>query len=228
MTLRVTMVLALAGVAMAGGVHAQEALYGKQPPRGSAFVRFVNATPGAAVVTTDFQDELHLGAATGDRVGPYTVVERAAARSLTITAKEGGHEGHLTYKAAADGYVTILLQQAASGAVTFVPITDQAEFNQTRARLAFYNAAAGCASAGVGLDPNGPAVFQDVASGATRSRTVNPVQATIRANCAGQPGPTLALSGMDLGASYSIWLMQPGAAAILFMAPDVQAKYKPR
>ena len=220
--------LVVAAAMLAGGVHAQEALYGKQPPRGSAFVRFVNAAPGAAVVTTDFQDDLHLGAGTGDRVGPYTVVERAAARSLSITAKEGGHEGHFTYKAAADGYVTILLEQAPNGAISFVPIVDQAEFNQTRARLAFYNAVPSCATAGIGLDPGGPAVFQDVASGATRSRTVNPVQATVRANCAGQPGPTLALSGMDLGASYSIWLMQRGAAPILFMAPDVSAKYKPR
>ena len=228
MRMRATMVLAVAATMMAGGVHAQEALYGKQPPRGSAFVRFVNATPGAATVTADFQDDMHLGTGTADRVGAYTVVEKAAARTLTIMAKEGGHEGRFTYRAAADGYVTIMLQQAASGAVTFVPITDQAEFNQTRARLAFYNAAPGCASAGVGLDPSGPAVFQDVAAGATRSRTVNPVQATIRANCAGAPGPTLALSGMDLGASYSIWLMQPAGAPILFMAPDVSAKYKPR
>ena len=228
MRVRATLYLAVAVATMAAGARGQEALYGKQPPRGSAFVRFVNATPGAAVVTTDFQDELHLGAGTADRVGAYTVVERAAARSLTITVKEGGHEGRFTYKAAADGYATILLQQTANGAVAFVPITDQAEFNQTRARLAFYNAAPTCASAGVGLDPSGPAVFQDVATGTTKSRTVNPVQATVRATCAGQPGPTVALSGMDLGASYSIWLMQPEGKAVLFMAPDVSAKYKPR
>jgi alginate O-acetyltransferase complex protein AlgF len=147
---------------------------------------------------------------------------------LTFAAKEGGHEGHFTYKAAADGYVTIVMEQSPAGSITFTPIVDQAEFNQTRARLAFYNAAPGCASATLGLDPSGPAVFQDVASGATKSRTVNPVQATVRASCAGQPGPTLALGGMDLGASYSIWLMQPDGKPILFMTPDVSAKYKPR
>jgi hypothetical protein len=227
MTLRATIVAFLIMSSVAA-LHAQEALYGKQPPRGSAFVRLVNATPAAAVVATDFQAETHLGATGADRVAPYAVVERAAERSLTFTAKEGGHEGHFTYKAAADGYVTIVMEQSPAGSITFTPIVDQAEFNQTRARLAFYNAAPGCASATLGLDPSGPAVFQDVASGATKSRTVNPVQATVRASCAGQPGPTLALGGMDLGASYSIWLMQPDGKPILFMTPDVSAKYKPR
>jgi hypothetical protein len=227
MKLRATIVAVLIISSGATG-HAQEALYGKQPPRGSAFVRLVNATPAAAIVTTDFQAETRLGAGATDRIAPYAVVERAAERTLTFTVKEGGHEGHFTYKAAADGYVTIVMQQTPAGAVTFVPIVDQAEFNQTRARLAFYNAAPGCASAALALDPSGPAVFQDVASGATRSRTVNPVQATVRATCAGQPGPTLALGGMDLGASYSIWLMQPDGKAMLFMTPDVSAKYKPK
>ena len=224
MTLRATMIAA-ALIASAGAAHAQEALYGKQPPRGSAFVRLVNATPGAVAVTTDFQAEAHLGAGTADRVTPYEVVEKAATRTLTLTAKEGGHEGHFTYKAAADGYVTIVMQQNAAGAIVFVPIVDQAEFNQTRARLAFYNTAPACAAATLGLDPSGPAVFQDVATGTTKSRTVNPVQATVRASCA-QPGPTVALGGMDLGASYSVWLMQPDSKAILFMTPDALAKYK--
>jgi hypothetical protein len=227
MILRATIVAALVA-ASAGAAQAQEALYGKQPPRGSAFVRLVNATPGAAAVTADFQAEAHLGAGTTDRVTPYAVVEKAAGRTLTFTAKEGGHEGHFSYKAAADGYVTIVMEQTPAGAIIFIPIVDQAEFNQTRARLAFYNAAPGCASATLGLDPGGPAVFQDVAAGTTKSRTVNPVQATVRATCAAQPGPAVALGGMDLGASYSVWLMQPESKAILFMTPDVLAKYQPK
>jgi hypothetical protein len=227
MTLRATLI-ATALISSAGALHAQEALYGKQPPRGSAFVRLVNATPAAATVTTDFEAEAHLGAGSTDRVTPYEVVEKAADRSLTFTAKAGGHEGHFTYKAAADGYVTIVMQQTSAGAITFVPIVDQAEFNQTRARLAFYNAAPACASATLGLDPSGPAVFQDVATGTTKSRTVNPVQATVRATCTAQPGPTVALGGMDLGASYSVWLMQPDGKSVLFMTPDVLAKYKPK
>jgi hypothetical protein len=231
MTLCAKMVAALIGasIATAGGAAlAQEALYGKQPPRGSAFVRLVNATPAAAAITTDFQGEVHLGTAAADRVAPYTVVEKAADHPLTITVKEGGHEGHLTYKAPADGYVTIVVDQDPAGLVTLTPIVDQAEFNQTRARLAFYNAAPACASATLAVDPGGPAVFDGVAPATTKSRTVNPVQATVRANCAGKPGPTLALGGMQLGASYSIWLIQPGSEAVLFLTPDVSAKYKPK
>ncbi len=221
-------ILCVLGGIFAGAPHAQEALYGKQPPHGSAFVRFANTTPGAAMVSTDFQADLHLGLAPGERVSPYAVVEKAADRSLTITVKEGGHEGRLTYKAPADGYVTIVVEQDSGGNVVFVPIVDQADFNQTRARLAFYNAASGCASATLALDPSGPAVFQNVASGTTKSRTVNPVQATVRAACADSPGPTLALGGMELGASYSIWLIRPGADAMLFLTPDVSARYKPK
>jgi hypothetical protein len=223
--------LALAIALAAGAVapaHAQDALYGKQPPHGSAFVRLVNALPAAVTITTDFQAEAHLGTSPTDRVAPYTVVERAAERTLTITAKQGARTGRLNYKAPADGYVTLAVEADPGGNITIMPIVDQAEFNQTRARLAFYNLAPGCASATLGLDPSGPAVFQGLPNGSTKSRTVNPVQATVRATCSASAGPTLALAGMELGASYSIWLMQPGADMTLFLTPDVSARYKPQ
>ncbi len=226
--LRALAVAAVGLLASRGGAYGQEALYGKQPPHGSAFVRFVNATPGPVTITSDFEQDVHLGTAAADRVAQYAVVERAADRTLHASAGADGGSGRLEYQAPADGYVTILLERGAGGELTFVPIVDQAEFNQTRARLAFYNAAPTCSSASLVLDPGGAAVFQGVVNGSTKSRTVNPVQATVRAACTDGPGPTLSLAGMELGASYSIWLIQPGAAATLFLTQDSTARYKPQ
>lgn len=207
--------------------HAQEALYGKQAPRGSAFIRFANATAQAVTVSTEFTAETHLGTEPGDRVAPYTAVERASERSLTILAKVGAQEARLTYKLTPDSYATIVLEPGADGAVTIVPIVDQADFNQTRARLAFYNAAPACPAAALVLQPSGPAVFQDVPTGATRSRAINPVQASVRVDCGATPGPSTALAGLEVGNSYSLWFIQPGDMAALFATPDVSARYNP-
>lgn len=207
---------------------AQETLYGKQPPPGSAFVRFVNATPNPIAVDASFHLELQLGATEPSRVAPYTVVEKAGTHPFTVNAKGQGHETRIDYKAAPGSYVTLAVGQDSKGALSITPIVDHAEFNQARARLAFYNIAPSCTSAALTLDPTGPVVFQDVATGTTKSRTINPVQAMVQASCADKPGPSLMLSGVEAGSSYSIWLIQSGTEMTLSMTPDISSKYKPK
>ena len=219
---------ALAFGAGPGAACAQEALYGKQPPIGSAFIRVVNATAAPLSIEMDDFGAMQLGAGQGDRVAPFRVVEDAAKHPVHVTAKQGGADAILTYPAPPNGTATILVEPGEGGRLVLRPVVDQVEFNQVRARLAFYNAAPGCAAASLAMEPAGTAVFDNVAAGTTKSRTVNPVQATLRAQCGGQSSPDLALAGMAIGSSYSIWLMQPGSEPLLFLTKDAAAPYKPR
>lgn len=207
---------------------AQETLYGKQPPPGSAFVRFVNATPNPVAIDASFHLALQLGVSGPDRVAPYAVVEEAGERSFAVNAKGNGHETQINYKAMAGSYVTLAVEQDPSGSLSITPIVDHADFNQTRARLAFYNIAPDCTSAELKLSPDGPVVFQDVATGTTKSRTINPAQALVQASCATRSGPSLMLGGIEAGSSYSIWLIHSDPEMTLLMTPDRSSQYKPR
>lgn len=208
--------------------RAQETLYGKQPPRGSTYVRFVNALPTPVTIKANFQADTRLGTSTADRVQAYAVVEQAGERLLSVTVKDGAQEGSLEFKVKPDGYVTVALEPGPGGKIVVIPIVDQAEFNQTRARVSFYNVTPACPAASLVLNAGGAVVFQGVATGAVKSRTVNPVQALVRAICAEEPASSLMLQGLEVGSSYSIWLVQPSAKAELFLTSDILAPYKPK
>ena len=205
---------------------AQEALYGAQPPAGSAYVRFANATaapiemmaPGLPNQTMDTTD--------ATRITPYAVVEKVAGRKIAASFRTGGHTSTAELTVAPDGFATVLLRTAPDGGVMATVALEGADFNQAKARLSFYNATPSCPAAGVSVVPAGTAVFADIAAGSSKSRSVNPVTATIRAACTGAAAPDLALSGMEVGGSYSVWLMQPAGQSIAFVSRDATLPYK--
>lgn len=230
---------------------AQEALYGAQPPPGAAFVRFVNAAGGEVAVHPDFLPPLRLGVSGVERVGAYAVVDRVAARPLAVSVQQGARTAHASLSVVPGSYLTVLVMPAPGDAVAAVPVVDAAGYNQARARLVFYNAAADCPGGGLALTPSGPAVFADVAPGTAKSRSVSPVKASLRATCAASaalglapglepgsgpdpgpdPGPdsgiAVELDGMEAGGSYSIWLMQPGGVPMAFVTRDKTLPYQP-
>jgi len=206
---------------------AQNQVYDPLPPPGSAYVRFVNALGGAVVLRPDFLPPQQLGTASLQRVTQYLVVENVAGRNLVVDAQEGERSGRITLHAEPGSFVTVIVQQAAGQALTAVPVVDHTDFNQSRARLSFYNATPDCADASLVLEPSGPAVFQTVAPGTAKARTVNPVTATVRAACAGQAAEPFALSGLEAGGMYSIWLMFPDGHATAFVSRDTTARWHP-
>ncbi len=60
-----------------------------------------------------------------------------------------------------------------------------------------------------------------------RTRSVNPVKATIRAACTGRTADDVMLDHMDVGGSYSVWLMLPGGHPETFITRDTTLPYKP-
>jgi len=191
--------------ALAGPAAAQQFLYDPEPPAGSAFLRFVHAGPGTRTVRPDF--DIARTMTPDARVSPYIVVERVAGRALAVDGQ--------AITLAAGSFNTLIATPAGLRLVV-----DQAEFNQLRARLTFYNATADCADAVLALVPGGQAVFQGLAPGEGRSRAVNPAAARLRASCVGAEAPEFALDGLVAGGMYSIWLMRPEGVALGFMTRD--------
>ena len=218
--------LALLASAGAAGAQDQAAVYDPLPPPGSAYVRFVNATGVAVSVQPDFLPAQQLGTVDAGRLTAYLVAERVAGRALGVQVQGGGIMGQATLRAEPGSFVTVIVEPG-EGALALIPVVDRTVFNQNRARLAFYNAMPGCASAAITLADSKAAVFRDVAPGAAKARSVNPVAAPVRALCGGEPAAALTLEGMEAGGMYSIWLMQPGPAALAFLARDTTAKWKP-
>ena len=219
---RAGLVLLLAG--LGAPAAAQEALYGPQPPPGSAYVRFVNATAAPLAVRPDFLPAQRLGIAEGDRVGPYAVVVAAGARALGLALQGGGRSASATLHVAPDSFDTVLVRTDAAGAPVAVVIAEGAAFDQARARLSFFNATADCGDGSVSLLPQGAVVFAGVPPGEARSRTVYPVQATLRTACA-DGSAEVNLTGMAAGGSTSVWLMRAGGRAVAFMTKDAVLPY---
>ncbi len=221
---------ALAGLALCLALplaaQAQQVLYEPLPPPGSAYVRFVNALGAEVTVKPDFLPPATLGTAPAQRVGAYSAVERVAGRALAVEAAAGGATARATLRAEVGSFLTVVLRPAPAGGLAITPVVDQADFNQLRARLSFYNATPDCAAAGLALAPEGPAVFTEVAAGGVKQRSVNPVQARLRASCTGLTAPEFALEGLEAGGMYSIWLMTPGGTPLAFMSRDTTRPWR--
>lgn len=221
---RCAVALALMG-AHVGGVHAQEALYGPQPPKGSAYVRILNALGAPVDVTADFRSTVHLGAASNDRVSTYEVVEAVSGKPLKLSFKLAGKDVSGSVTAQPDGFLTVLLVPDAATGAKAVGVNDLAQFNQNRARLSFYNAVVSCDEGSLAIEAGGQAVFKDVEQLGSRYRAVNPVTARVVAGCNGKAAPGVELSGLEPGGMVSVVLVGDGDKLTGFVVHDVVVPY---
>jgi hypothetical protein len=218
----------LAALAFAPPV-AQEALaqgqvYEPAPPRGSAFVRIVNTLPAAIQLRPDFLPAQNLGTQPAQRVMAYTVVENVANRTLRLEVTEGQRRGQGSFRAAPDGFVTVLVHRGADGNPAITAVAEDTDFNRARARLALYNVLPDCPSGALQLQPGGQAVVGEVPALGARARSVNPVTAEVRAACGARASANFPLQGLEAGGMYSVWML-PGSGAALdaFLTRDATA-----
>jgi hypothetical protein len=217
----------LLAAALLGGLSAPAALpalaqapllYEQRLPDGTAFIRFINTLPGEVTVKSDIAPTFTQAATDADRVGPYVPAEKATGREvvLDITAEGQSTQARVTFK---EGYNTVILARQ-DGKVAAVNLADGLEFNQLRARLAFYNVIQGCADGSLTLQGSNQAVFTGVAPNTTKSRSVNPTAASVRATCGGKPAPVQDLGKLEAGGQYSVWLMAPAGTPVTLLARD--------
>lgn len=216
----------IASVALVAPVRAQVLLYENRLPDGFAYVRFANTLPEALTIKpAGFADTVTLGNEGASRVSPYYTVEKVAGRALSIDLTTGGTSGHAVFELKPAVFHTVLIGRDDKGTDAKV-VADQSEINQTRARLAFYNAVPDCTAAGLQLDPGGSAVFSGIAPGSMRGRSVNPAaKARVKAACGASRSTSLDLGRLDAGGQYSIWLMAPSGPTVAFMSENTIAPY---
>ena len=210
----------LAGAAMPRAASAQPPmLYEQGLPEGFAFIRIVNGLPGGAAVRPDFGNPVTLGEAGADRVSPYYVAEDVARRPVRFQVTAGGRTVEVQAPVKGGGLNTVLLQREGEG-IAAVSIPDQADYNQARARVAFYNLVPGCAAGALALEPSGQSVFSGIAPNTGRTRSLNPANAVVRASCTGQRAPNLDLGRLQAGGLYSVMLMAPAGQPVAFLVQD--------
>ena len=193
-------------------------LYEQRLPDGTAFIRFINTLPGEVTVKSDIAPTFTQAATDADRVGPYVPAEKATGREVVLDIAADGQsaQARVTFK---EGYNTVILARQ-DGKVVAVNLPDGLEFNQLRARLAFYNVIQGCADGSLTLQGSNQAVFTGVAPNTTKSRSVNPTAASVRAACGGKPAPVQDLGKLEAGGQYSVWLMAPAGTPVTLLARD--------
>jgi hypothetical protein len=219
---------ALLAPALPTAAFAQTALYGAQPPRGSAHLRFANSLPQAASVRVEGLAPHNLGTQAAQRIGAYSVVNAVADRAVQVSVESGGQTVRQALHLPSDGWASIMLREKPDKSIELVLLKDETSFNQLRVRLTFYNTMANCSPASLGLAGGGAVVIADVAPGTAGVRSVNPARAVVEARCPGQPAAPVALEGLEAGGTYSIWLMpdaqnQPTA----FIAKDAGTGWAP-
>lgn len=210
----------------AGSAAAQTMLYENRLPDGFAYVRFVNTLSDAVTVKpAGFGDAVTLGKGEADRVSAYYTVEKVTGRKLEVDLADGA-VGHAAFELKPAVFHTILIGREGAGGTAKV-VADQSEINQNRARLAFYNAVPGCASAALQAEPGNSSVFNGIAPGTMRGRSVNPSpDVHVKASCgASVSSASLDLGRLEAGGQYSIWLMAPAGTPIAFRSDNMIAPY---
>ena len=101
-------------------------------------------------------------------------------------------------------------------------VVDKPEYNQTKARLSFYNATSDCAGASLS-EVAGRAVFVAIPPNSAQARSVNPATATVTAACSSEQAAPLPLGRLEPGGLYTVWLMRPAGTLTSFVAHDTIA-----
>lgn len=222
------LVLCALSVGGAGPALAQGEVYDPLPPRGSAYLRIVNGLDVEVTAFPDFLPQQRLGTAPAQRVMAYTVVPNVANRTLSMTLQDGRRRGAVSVHVEEGSFVTLLVHAGPNGTLEAARISDVADFNRARARMAFYNGVPDCPAAALALHPSGPVIFDAVPRLGSRARSVNPVSAEVQARCGESAAPAFTLQSLEAGGMYSIWLIRgQGSSLTAFVTRDVTAVWRP-
>ncbi|MGX9966464.1 ABC transporter permease [Roseomonas sp. F4] len=197
-------------------------LYELRLPDGFALIRYANGLEGPTSLRSDFDLPRELGTEDAARISHYFVVENAAGKTLELRITSGGTTTTARFQVNGNTFNTVLLMREGNQVVAR-HLEDTTEYNRLRARLTFYNAAPGCPTATLALDPSGRAVISNVPSPGMQARTIAPAAARLHAQCGATRVGPLDLGRLEAGQLASLWLMAPGGRPVLFTSRDLIA-----
>ena len=174
-------------------------IYGAKPPAGSSYVRIVDASTSAANVVVGTASAVTLKPS-GPIATTYRIVADGKSPNVSIDGKPVS-----AGTVPPDKFVTLVYRLGAGGPQLTAISDDPGEDNGLLAQLRFYNLVEGC-DASLSLQ-SGPTVFEGVAADSSRSRSINPVTATLVPKCGTTAGTPLKLPPLKAGDHYSIFLI---------------------
>lgn len=193
-------------------------LYATRPPAGSAFVRIAAATElgettKLAVNTTP------VALARNEIASRYVVAPANKALAIVVA----GSSIKSTLTPLPGRFYTIAIAPAGKDWVERVIDEGTGNSNDLKAELRFFNLAADC-KASLRIE-DGPQVFEAINPGELKSRTINPVQARLRADCDGA-GSGVELPQLKPGDHYSLFLRKTGSNVTLSGQFDETEPYR--
>lgn len=179
-------------------VQAQELtrLYAPRPPAGSAYVRVVDLDPANSGLNVS-------GAAIPVVAGEVATIYRVVKGGEPVEISRNGTAVAGAPVPAADTFSTIVL--GADGTAHLIADSTD-ERNDLKVQLRVYNLIAGCTGSVAVVD--GPTVFADVGTNETRSRAINPVEASLHGQCGDKTSAPFELPSLKAGENFSLFLVE--------------------
>ena len=175
-------------------------LYAPRPPAGSTFVRVVNPT--------DRSVEVRIGGGPPQKISASSEVGtifRIAPGNKPLKISIDGRTPTGDLIPPANKFVTLILKPAQEHFGLTSLFEETTQIDALRADLRFYNLIDGCKGALRVVD--GPQIFDGVATEESRRRSINPVEATLIAECGDVLSSRWKLPALKPGDHYSIFLL---------------------
>ena len=197
-------------------VQAQELtrLYAPRPPAGSAYVRVVDLdTAGAGLSVAGSK----IPVVPGEVASIYRVVTGGQPVDMS---RNGVAIAHAPVPPA-DTFSTLVVTRDGQAHL----IADSTDGrNDLKVQLRVYNLVPGCAGTVAVVD--GPTVFADVATNATLSRAINPVEARLEGRCGEKTSAPFQLPALKAGDNFSLFLVEGPSGAELRGQRDETEPYR--
>lgn len=214
----VSVILGLWGCVSALGVGATgglAGLYAEQPPAGSVFVRVLN--PGAPVQLAWANGKPSALPLAGNMATAYRVIDPAKRPELSVNGKSVG----VDKVAMTASYATWVIQP--SGTEVTVIADELPPANALKVVLRTTNLVPDCQ---VSLKTaEGAVVVDGLAVWHSKARAINPVKATLVANCGAAVSAPLVLPALQAGDRFSVFVHGNARAPVLSGQIDATEAY---
>jgi alginate O-acetyltransferase complex protein AlgF len=210
-------------VCLSGSAFAAEPqLYETGPSEESSYVRFVNATDNAVVVTASKGGaKIELSAGADGRASHFFLVK--AGKKLSAAMQSGGRKASVDVTGKPWEYITIVaLPGSASQLKTMLVRESPDDFNAMRASLALFNLDATCDAAVMKGGAKNATILDHVKPFSVQRRLVNPIRLAVSVACGAESqGAAADLSQLEAGERYSVFLLTLKNSRQAFFVRDV-------
>jgi len=197
-------------------------LYPTGPSADSSFVRFINGTDAALELTAaGSKAKVQLDAKT-----PTTVFYPVRAKSdIKGQFTQAQSKSDISTSVKAGEFVSVIALADGTKLKHLTIGEEPDDFNALKVSLAFYNASAKCANAGLQVVGRDVMLFEKLDVNALTRRMINPVKISVQLLCGAQvTGAPLELGELVAGERYSVFAVPAASTTRIFIVSDAVAR----